>query len=445
MSNLGDVADALQTVLGEEANRLARATGFIQRQRKFSGASFVQTLVFGWMANPASSLEALQQAAATVGVAVSAQAIDQRFTAEAATFLIQVLEAAVTQAITAETPVAIEVFERFSGVYLDDGSVISLPVELASVWAGCGGTNGVSAALKVQFSVDLRYGRIRGLWLRPGKEPDASSPSQAAGLPRSAVRIQDKGFHSIAVMQRLRDQHRYCLCPFKCGVNTYTAGGDPFDLVALLETQQADEVDLPIQFGARARFGCRVLAQRVSAEVAEARRARIREQARANGQSPSARALALASWTVLVTTVPPELLSVVEAMILYRVRWQIELIFKLWKSLFLVDEWRTEHPWRILCEVVAKLLVVIVQHWLVLTTCWAYADKSLMKAAATLKKFAFALARVLSRRRLLCAVLRDIKRCLASGCRVQRRKRKPATFQRLLMLSSVGGSGPGAP
>ncbi len=39
------------------------------------------------MANPESSLEELQQAAAAVGVEVSAQAIDQRFTKDAATFM----------------------------------------------------------------------------------------------------------------------------------------------------------------------------------------------------------------------------------------------------------------------------------------------------------------------------------------------------------------------
>jgi len=435
MSNLVDIADAMQTVLKEEANRLAKETEFIKRQRKFSGASFAQTLVFGWMANPESSLEELQQAAAAAGVDVTAQAIDQRFTKEAATFMIELLETAVTQAMSAETPTAIELFEQFSGVYLDDGSVISLPVELASEWEGCGGTSGATAAMKLQFSFDIKYGRIRGLWLRPGKEPDASSPSQSAVLPAYSLRIQDKGFHSIVVMKRFLEEYVYCLCPLKLGVNIYDASGQPLDLVTYLQAQTADEVDLSVQFGAKQRFICRLLAQRVPEDVAEARREKIREEARDKGRAPSKQALALAGWTLLVTTVPHALLSVAEAMMLYRVRWQIELMFKLWKSLFLVDEWRSEKPWRILCEVAAKLLVVIVQHWIFLTTCWQYADKSLMKAAATIKKFAFAIARVFPWRSQLCAVLCDIKRCLASGCRVQKRKRKPATFQHLMNTS----------
>jgi hypothetical protein len=36
----------------------------------------------------------------------------------------------------------------------------------------------------------------------------------------------------------------------------------------------------------------------------------------------------LARWTILVSNVPRELLSVTEAMELTRLRWQIELVFK---------------------------------------------------------------------------------------------------------------------
>ena len=90
MSNICDIAEALQQVLQEDAERLGRATGFIKRQREFSGASFAQTVVFGWMANPSGSLEELQQTAAALGVEVSPQAIDQRFTENAATFMRQV-------------------------------------------------------------------------------------------------------------------------------------------------------------------------------------------------------------------------------------------------------------------------------------------------------------------------------------------------------------------
>ncbi len=48
MVTIARVAEAMQKVLGETANQLGRATQFIKRERKFSGATFAQTLVLGW-------------------------------------------------------------------------------------------------------------------------------------------------------------------------------------------------------------------------------------------------------------------------------------------------------------------------------------------------------------------------------------------------------------
>lgn len=62
-TSIAELGESLQTLLIEDADRIGRESGFIQRQRKFSGSSFAQTLLFGWQANPAASLEELCQSA----------------------------------------------------------------------------------------------------------------------------------------------------------------------------------------------------------------------------------------------------------------------------------------------------------------------------------------------------------------------------------------------
>jgi len=52
MTSLSQVEDSLKHIFEERANVLARETGCIQRQRKFSGADLLQTLVFGWLSHP---------------------------------------------------------------------------------------------------------------------------------------------------------------------------------------------------------------------------------------------------------------------------------------------------------------------------------------------------------------------------------------------------------
>ncbi len=116
----------------------------------------------------------------------------------------------------------------------------------------------------------------------------------------------------------------------------------------------------------------------------------------------------------------------------------MELLFKLWKSHGRIDESRSAKPWRMLCEVYAKLLAMVVQHWLLVAGCWAYPDRSLVKAAQTVRKHALAMASAFGSLRRLLLALRVVIRCVASGCRLNKRKARPNTYQLLLDPSEAG-------
>ncbi len=47
---------------------------------------------------------------------------------------------------------------------------------------------------------------------------------------------------------------------------------------------------------------------------------------------------------------------------LVRCRWQIELLWKLWKAHGKLDTWRSYKPKRILTEIYAKLLGLLITH-----------------------------------------------------------------------------------
>src|SRR5260370_34078245 len=80
MEKVSQIELSLKQVLEERANVLARETGCIERQRKFSGADLVQTFVFGWLTHPDASLETLASMAAIREVEVSDTAVHKRFT-----------------------------------------------------------------------------------------------------------------------------------------------------------------------------------------------------------------------------------------------------------------------------------------------------------------------------------------------------------------------------
>ena len=78
--------EALKQVLEEQAKKLARETGFLERERKLTGADFVQALAFGWLENADASLDRLTQVAQEREVTISAPGLSKRLSAEAATF-----------------------------------------------------------------------------------------------------------------------------------------------------------------------------------------------------------------------------------------------------------------------------------------------------------------------------------------------------------------------
>ena len=114
MSSIAQVSDALKRVLTERAKELERETGFVERSTaQLDGPTFVHTTVFGWMDTPEASYAQLRHVAASLGVPVSTQAVEQRFGAESAALLREVLQEAVKEVLTSEVS-APELLSRFN-------------------------------------------------------------------------------------------------------------------------------------------------------------------------------------------------------------------------------------------------------------------------------------------------------------------------------------------
>jgi len=434
MGTIAHIGAAMQHVLGDFAKKKGYETGFMQRQGKLDGGTFVQALVFGSMDNPDLSYTSLSQAAQAVGVTISPQGLEQRFTPAATLLMAEVLQEMVKQVISGR-PTRIQILQRFSGVYLRDGTVISLPDAWCEQWPGVGSQEGGSAGLKLHVGLDYSSGQVQGPVITNARTHDSQSPFQSGGVPAGGLKIADLGFYDLDQFANDQDAGIFWLSRCKVGTVILNLGGDRIDLLQLL--QGADYLDEPILLGNARRIPCRLLAQRVPQEVADQRRQKLHEYAVRKQVAVSPLTLALAEWTLLVTNVPPELLSLKEALILYGVRWQIELLFKLWKQHAKIDEWRSHNLDRILCEVYAKLIAVLILHWNFVLSFWAFPAHSLFKAAKVVQGLALLLAATLGDAQLLEKTLQILQNRLQTGCLLNSRRKKPNTYQLLLALNSL--------
>jgi hypothetical protein len=428
----------MQNLLTTQADQAARDSQFIRRQRQLTGASFVQTLVFSWLDDPQATLGDLAQTAATVGTPVSPQALDQRFTSAAADCLRRVVQQAVHQVLAVQ-PTALPLLRRFAGVYLLDSSLVELPAILADLFPGCGGRSPHQgqAALKLQACWELTSAQLQGLTLHAGRESETHGRLSVQPLPRGALRLADLGYFDLAILRQYSQAEVYWLTRLQPRTHVYVQGQRIANLAAWLKAQGTRQVDREVTLGA-AQLPCRLLAERVPAAVAAKRRQRLQRKARKKGRQPSAEQWALAGWNLYLTNVPLALLSLAEGLVLARCRWQVELLFKHWKSDQQIDQWRSSKPWRILCEVYAKLLAVVLEHWVLAVSGLETPRQSVRRAARKVRQHALHLASVLGEEEALRQVLSLLRRCIQRSPSINKRRRHPATFQLLLDPAGEG-------
>jgi len=444
MGIIAKVGSALQQLFGGIAETAAKESGVIKRQRKFSALSLARTFALGFLNDPKSSDEKLAQFAVNCGIAITPQGIEQRHTPQMIDFLQKLFQKA-TQVLVGSSKSLAPILERFSSVTVLDSSTITLPDELQEQYRGGRGCRGKdTAALKLQTEWDLRSGGLTHVEVEHGRSCDNASSRQDARRGPGSLRIADLGYFDLAVFAAMTAVGEYFLSRLQFGTrvllgSVVDAGGDDalevVDLLPWLQQQWQSQggsrfVDRPIVLGKAQRLKCRLIAWRLPQEQADRRRAKLRQEMRSRkGREPSDERLAWCDWSILITNVPEDKLTPKEAAVLYRARWQIELLFKRWKSQGLVEQLSGSTVVRQMVRVWARLLAVLIQHWMVVGCIWGNIEKSLTKASEAARAFAGRLATAGDEREL-DKVLADFETVLAKTCRRDKRS-NPGTFELL--------------
>lgn len=384
------------------------------------------------MHKPEATLEELVQSGILNNVEISAQGLDKRFTPESAHFAGAVLEQAVAEAVRAPNAVPIELLNRFSSVTLFDTTILNLPDELYEIWAGTGGDGPTSrSAVKAEVGFDLKTGQLIGPFLLPGKTHDNAGQLPRMELEKYSLQIGDLGYFSIVEMAKENDV--FCLSRLRHGTVLFDEQGEKFDLSSYTLQMKKDGIfrtELNVLMGNEERLPVRLFMERVPEMVSSQRRRQANKGASKKGKKASKKSLSLCDFTLLITTAPEEKLSFDEALVLYGARWQIELLFKLWKSHAKLETSRSENPWRILTEIYIKLLACLVQHWIILMGCWNHPHRSLVKAAQVIRNNVNLIAvNFNSLSKMLTAV---IMRCLNHCCKQNSKRKHPNTWKTLI-------------
>ena len=329
----------LMAFLGGEARlaELARETGAFERARKIGSPSDLLRLLL-FRVGGGHSLMDTATIAAEAGVAdLSDAALVKRF-AKAADWLGRLL----CEAIGWNEQ------QRLPGLSVD-------VVDATTV--GRRGAKGTDHRLHLR--IDLASNRV--------VEAELTDAKGGETLERFAIRpggvvIADAGYAHRGPLGGIAERGAHFIVRFAwSNLPLENEAGEPMDLLATLESlPEAEPAEFPVFFRTPegSRIAARLVAIRKSEPAAASARQRLRQE-RSKARRPlDLRTLQFAGFTFLLSNLPKEI-STASVLALYRFRWQIEMKFKVLKSLLDLDHVpaRTDQGLRV--WVFAKLLLAL--------------------------------------------------------------------------------------
>jgi len=154
----------------------------------------------------------------------------------------------------------------------------------------------------------------------------------------------------------------------------------PLDLASWLATVAGDSTEHAIFLGAKERVACRLVAYRIPECIVNERRRLANKKAKKKGYTPSKAHLALLAWNLFITNVPPTIWQTATIRKVYPIRWQVELIFKSWKSYLHLASLKTKKVNPTLCYLYGRMLLVLLNYALcpqLRATLWAKKQREL--------------------------------------------------------------------
>lgn len=349
----------------QELEEIARSTGFVQRRSKFKPQMFLDMLLQQDFDHSRASLNdhsVLTQM--NYGVQIRKQSLHERFSGEAVAFVKALLEAHLAHQINGQ--VNTETLRHFTSVKLKDSTRFQLPAAYKDTYPANGG-NASEAGLHLQFEFDLLGGKISDLQITDALQQDNSNAkSTAQQVEKGSLLIRDLGYFSLDAFGQIAARGGYFISRLKPNIKLYCIHtAKPLDLQGISRRMKRfglPQLELAVCLGDTYQVPVRLFAERVSKTVTEKRMREARATARRKGRTLTNKYKDYVALNLFVSNVPPEWLLARHVRTLYRLRWQIELRFKIWKSLCHLHEVKLVNRYRFEAYLYAKLLTIVV-HW----------------------------------------------------------------------------------
>jgi hypothetical protein len=362
----------------DEIEQIARKTGFVKRKGKINVWQFIALCSFMDIDVAKTPLVELASAISTDdGPTVSSQAINKRFNKRCVAFLKAIFNKFLTNKILSDTSVLSEIDNYFNRIIIMDATSFQIPEMHKDTYPGSGG-NAQPAGMKVQLELELKSGNYIDLEVGTGSSDDSTFAKKSnATIGKGDLVIKDLGYFSIGNFKELDKKEAFYISRLKSNISIYVDNsdieyfGNGVPKIASLyeriyiqdvmkEMKEGEIRELSdVYIGKETKLKTRLVIYKLTKEQLKKRRKDVEKKAKKKGITKSENTIELLEVSTYITNIKSEILTPNQVCEMYSLRWQAEIIFKIWKSLLYIQNVKKVKIERLECQLYGKLILLL--------------------------------------------------------------------------------------
>lgn len=344
---------------------LAESSGFLKRKRKVTPRSFINTLMFhAFAGNDISLTDHVIDMKKHEDILIKKQSLHQRFTKESVDF-VKNLVARQCKTKLVDQSMKQEILPQWDNVYLHDSCQFGMPDYMRSYFNGYGGGINNNSVIKVQHCFELKSGKLHHHQVGDAHYQDATSGKELlSSYQQGDLVLRDLGYFDLESF-KLMDQECKAnyISRLKPKTSIFDLNGCKLDMAKLgrkMKKNKMAHMDRRVIIGTKKPAEVRIIITLAPEAVKQERIRKANKQNKSYGNQTSKTYRQYAAFNIFITNVSEDILNAHQVMKLYRVRWQIELVFKTWKSHYKLHCIKTCNCYRTLCYLYACLLLILI-------------------------------------------------------------------------------------
>lgn len=345
--------------------QLAKKTTFVQRESKINGKNFFDIIVFNNEKLKEQSLNDLSiDLTERYGIKITKQSLHNRFNDHAIAFLEKALERLLNQQIDVRP--LLTTAKVFNRILIKDSVCFQIDKSLADSYPGSGGS-GSPAAVRIQFEYDLLKGQINDLSVNAFNDQDTTNSIKTLELTQEKdLIIRDLAYMNLSVLKGLIKIGAYFLSRLQYNVIVYEKKDDRYEklnfvkLRNYMKKNKLDVIEKNVYLGQKERLNVRLIIHLLPDDIVAERLRKAKKNNKKKGRNQLSKEYkARAALNLFVTNSTEAEIPMEKVYSFYRLRWQIELMFKIWKSLCHIDKVKKVKRERLECYIYAKLICIV--------------------------------------------------------------------------------------